>query len=348
MTPPLLQRHPLNPVVRPGGLPWRQAVTFNPAVIEVEGIVYLYERCAGNLRPFQCCIGLQTSTDGVHFTPAAEEPVIKPELLGSRHGSVQDPRIVQLGGAYYMTVAYRPFAWNSHPTGVGVPESYQAEYPEFDGDGSKNQTRSAILKSTNLTDWELLSWVSDETIDDRNVILFPEKIGGRYTALRRPQAHVGMQAEHAEIPSVQLSYSDDLLQWTAPEPILHPAYEWEDNRIGGSTPPLRTEAGWLLFYHGVQNIDTARKTVIYRMGAALLDLEDPRTVLARSPLPLLEPVEYYECTGLYIPNVVFPTASLLRDDTLWFYYGVCDTAIALATTELSPLLDYLTSSSCRL
>ena len=240
-----------------------------------------------------------------------------------------------------MTVAYRPFAWNCFPTGVGVPESSQAEYPEFDGDDRKNQTRSAILKSTNMSDWELLTWVNDGSIDDRNVILFPEKINGKYAVLRRPQAHVGTQTEHDGVPSIQISYSEDLIDWTDPVPVLRPKYDWEDNRIGGSTPPIRTEKGWLVFYHGVQNVDPQSRTVVYRMGAALLDLNDPEKVLARSPEFLLEPEAYYEKYGLYIPMVVFPTAAIVINDMIWLYYGVCDTAIALAKASLSKVLVFL-------
>ncbi len=334
-------RHPDNPIVQPGTYAWRRAVTFNPAVLHENGKFFMYERAAGSLTPFQCHIGLLESDDGVNFSHSSSEPVITPAMLGSPHGSVQDPRIVKIDDTYLMTVAYRPYAWNSYPTGIGVPHSTQAEYPGYDGDDAANQTRSAILKSTNKRDWEFVSWVNDMNIDDRNVILFPEKIRGKYAVLRRPQPHVGTQTEHATIPSIQISYSVDLISWSDPQPLLHPAFPWEDNRIGGSTPPIRTEAGWLLFYHGVQNLDPVHRSVVYRMGAVLLDLENPEIVLARAREPLLEPVHYYERVGLYIPNVVFPTAALLINDTIWLYYGVCDTAIALAQAPLQGILDLL-------
>ena len=244
----LFKRHPLNPVVRPEGKGWRGAVTFNPGVIKKDGTYYLFERCAGNLRPFHCYIGLQTSKDGVHFEPASDEPVVSPVDLGSEYGSVQDPRVTELEGKYYLTVAYRPYSWASIPTGVGVPESYQVDYPGFSGKDEDNQTRSGMLVSEDLKTWKFHSWISPKEMDDRNVILFPEKIAGKYWVTRRPSDFVGTQANHASKPKgVMISHSEDLNTWSDPESLLVPAFDWGDNRLGGSTPPLKTEAGWLLF-----------------------------------------------------------------------------------------------------
>lgn len=100
----LFTRHPENPIVVPGGYEWRRAVTFNPGVLlDEDGRFYLYERAAGGLRPFHCFIGMLESDDGVHFAHTVEEPVFTPEMAGSKLGSVQDPRVVKIDGAYYMT-----------------------------------------------------------------------------------------------------------------------------------------------------------------------------------------------------------------------------------------------------
>lgn len=146
----LFSRHPANPIVVPVGHGWRGAVSFNPGVIRHAGRFYLFERCAGGLRPFHCSIGLRTSEDGVHFTPVGDKPVIHPADLGSAYGSVQDPRVIELEGRFYLTVAYRPFAWASNPTGVGVPESHQVAYPGFSGRDEDNQTRSGLFVSEDL------------------------------------------------------------------------------------------------------------------------------------------------------------------------------------------------------
>lgn len=138
-----------------------------------------------------------------------------------------------------------------------------------------------------------------------------------------------------------MSTSTDLLSWSEPEPVAHAEQPWENNRIGGACPPIRTPDGWLTFYHAVETTDPAVRAVTYRVGAMLLDPADPRRVLARTPEPILEPEAYYERTGLYIPNVVFPTACVRRDDELFLYYGACDTCIGLARASLKAVLDHL-------
>ncbi len=335
----LFLRHPANPIIRPGDLPWRRAVTFNPGVIRENNRFYCFERAAGGLRPFHCQIGLLTSEDGVHFTQHGSEPVFTPAMAGSEYGSVQDPRVVKLEGRFYLSFAFRPYAWASNPTGVGVPESHQVDFPGFSGDDADNQTRSGLAISDDLMNWQFHGWVTPPEMDDRNVILFPEKIADRYWVLRRPSTFVGTAANHSQAPQgVMISHSTDLQTWSDPAVLFPAALPWEDNRIGGSTPPIRTERGWLVFYHGVQTIDPAVRHVRYRMGAVLLDLDNPTKVVARAEEPLLEPEEYYEKTGVYIPDVVFPTAAILIDGEIWLYYGVCDTAIALARAPLSAVL----------
>ncbi len=333
-----------NPIVWAGLYDWRMCVTLNPGVIYDEGRFFMYERTAGQLRPFHCYVGMLESEDGIHFRHVKDEPVLTPEMCGSKYGSVQDPRVVKIDGSYYMTFAFRPFSWSSNPTGLGVPESYIGEFPGFSGDDKDNQSRSGIAISTDRVSWRVHGWVNPKDIDDRNVILFPEKINGKYAVLRRPSGFVSTQAQHSgSAPSVQISYSDDMETWSEPQVVIHPKFKWEDNRIGGSTPPLRTEHGWLVFYHGVENVYPPTRRVIYRMSAMMLDLAEPTKVLARCPEPIMEPTEYYEKFGLYLPDVIFPTAAVVKDGLVYIYYGVCDTAIALATVGLDELVEYVMS-----
>ncbi|MCS6775071.1 MAG: hypothetical protein RMJ43_12105 [Chloroherpetonaceae bacterium] len=349
----LFRRHPENPIVTPGIYPWRMAVTFNPGVIrDDDGRFYLYERAAGQLRPFHCSIGLLVSDDGVHFTHLSDQPVFTPAMAGSPYGSVQDPRVVRIDGRYYMTYAFRPFAWSSHPTGVGVPESHESEFPgvtrapvdpgrpgsqNVQGGRPDNNTRSGIAISTDRMHWQHLVWVSPPDLDDRDVILFPEKVGGRFALLRRPLQWVGPEYG-TDAPGIWLCFSEDLRCWSEPVLVLRPEYPWEGNRIGGAAPPILTEHGWLLFYHGVETLDPVLRRVCYRMGAALLDRENPARVLARTRHYLMEPETYYERFGLYIPSVIFPTAGVVVDGQIYLYYGVCDTAIALATASLEEVI----------
>ena len=341
-------RHPNNPIVWPGTYDWRLAVTFNPGVIrDDDGRFYLWERAAGRLRPFHCYIGMLESDDGVAFRHTSHEPVFTPEMAGSKNGSVQDPRVVKIDGTYLMTYAFRPWAWNSNPTGVSVPESYEAEFPEFDGDSSKNMTRTGLAVSTDRVTWRHESWLTPADIDDRDVILFPEKINGRYYLLRRPQQWVGKKYG-VENPSIWISSSADLSTWDEPSLLARAEQPWEGGRIGGSTPPVRTDAGWLMLYHGVEYLRAipwtrtatgpAANSVCYRVGAMLLNLDDPRKVIGRTRDFIMEPEAYYEKHGVYIPNVIFPTGNVVVDDELWVYYGCCDTAIGLATAKISDIL----------
>jgi beta-1,2-mannobiose phosphorylase / 1,2-beta-oligomannan phosphorylase len=196
--------------------------------------------------------------------------------------------------------------------------------------------------------WDVLGWATPADIDDRDVILFPEKIGGRYALLRRPIGFVETTTSHSEEhPSVQISFSTDLRTWTEPEVVIRPEFKWEDNRIGGSTPPVRTERGWLVLYHGVENTNLATRRVIYRIGAMMLDLADPRKVIARAPDFIMEPEAYYEKVGLLIPNVIVTTGAVVKDGLLYIYYGCCDTSIGLATVPLEELVDHVLATGCR-
>ena len=336
-----IKRCPENPIVTPGKFAWRMSNSFNPAVIFENNKFYMYERAAGGLRPFHNYLGMLESEDGIHFIHSSDRPVLTPEMIGSKYGSVQDPRIVKIEDTYYITFAFRPYAWNSNPTGLGVPESSQAKHPGFDGDESKNQTRSGIAVSDDLKNWKFLSWVNSMDIDDRNVILFPEKLEGKYAVLRRPSGFVTTNAQHETHPAIQISYSEDLIHWSEPKVVIKPELEWENNRIGGSTPPIKTEQGWLVLYHGVETQDASVRRVCYRMSAMMLDLYDPTKVIARCPTFIMEPEAYYEKVGLYIPNVIFPTASPVVDGVVHIYYGCCDTSIGLATVPLRNLTDYV-------
>lgn len=336
---PVFERHPANPIVVPGQQPWRMATVFNPGAIHENGKFYLFERAAGSLRPFICQIGLLESVDGIHFELARPDPVFTPEMCGSKVGSVQDPRVVKIDDTFYMTFAYRPYAWHSHPTGVGVPQSHQPEVPGWDGNPRDNQTRSGLATSKNLFDWRFHAWITPPTLDDRDVILFPERIGGRYVVLRRPLPFVEASHNTPMRGCIQMSFSDDLLSWSEPEIVVEPEFPWESNRIGGSTPPIKTDEGWLIIYHGVETLDARIKRVVYRAGLLMLDLEDPRKVIARLPDFVMEPEFYYEKFGTYIPNVIFPTANIVKDGLVYLYYGCCDTSIGLATAPLQTLID---------
>jgi len=325
-----IQRCAQNPIVRPGLPDWRRVAVFNPGAIAENGRIYLFERAAGSLRPFLTSIGLLVSDDGVRFKHVRPEPVFTAAMAGYPEGSVQDARIVKIGSLYYLCYALQPHPMDCWPTGCGVPDYYTAQYPGWRECAWPMITQSGIAVSGDLIRFEHLCFVTPREIDDRDVVLFPEKIGGRFALLRRPVRNVG-----GEIPSIRLSYSDDLRTWTPPQVVARPEQEWEGSKIGAAATPVRTERGWLLLYHGVDAHS------VYRVGAMLLDLGEPSKVIARTSRFIMEPEEYYERVGLVIPNVVFPTGNVVRDGLLHIYYGCADTAIGLATVKLDELVDHV-------
>jgi len=331
-----ITRHPNNPIVVPGKYDWRSAVTFNPAAIIDDGRFYLFERAAGSLRPFRCRIGLLASDDGIAFEHVLDKPVFTPEAMDRPEGTVEDPRVVKIDGVFYMVFAHRPFTYHCHPTGVGVPDYYPIK---GDLDTGINHTRSGIAKSNNMKDWEFVSFITPPDIDDRDNVPFPEKIAGRYAMLRRPISYVG-ENHGCSGPSIWISYSDDLLSWTEPVLVARAENDWEGGKIGASAPPIRTDSGWLTLYHGV-DADS-----IYRVGVMLLDLDNPKRVVARCPDFIMEPEMYYEKFGLVIPNVIFPTAALIKDAMLYIYYGCADTSIALATVPIEEIVEHTKRFPC--
>ncbi|AZS14201.1 glycosidase [Paenibacillus lutimineralis] len=335
-----ITRHPNNPIVVPGGYEWRKVTVFNPAVIIDNGKFYMIERTAGSLTPCKNYLGLLESEDGVNFTHVKDEPILTPDELGFPYGSVQDPRIVKIEDTFYMNYALRPCAMNYYPTNRGVPERSIPEYP--DGWGKQEGhwlTRSSIVQSKNLIDWEFVADTTPLEINDRDNILFPEKINGKFVLLRRPEEYIG-EEYGTDKAAMWITYSEDLIHWEEPK-LLAKAENpvWESRKIGGSTPPIKTDKGWLVLYHGVDD------EVVYRVGAMLLDLENPEKVIARTRNFIMEPETYYEKFGFQIPNVVFPTGNVVKDDLLYIYYGVTDTAIALATVPLDELVDHILNES---
>ncbi|MCT1400526.1 glycosidase [Paenibacillus sp. p3-SID867] len=331
-----ITRHPENPIVVPGLYDWRKVTVFNPAVIIDNGKFYMIERTAGSLTPCKNYLGLLESADGVHFTHVLDEPVVTPDQLGFPYGSIQDPRIVKIDDTFYLNYALRPCAMNYYPTGAGIPERSIPEYPDGWGEEEGHWlTRSGILTSKDLIQWEYLCDTTPLDINDRDNILFPEKINGKYVLLRRPEEYVG-EEYGTEKAAMWISYSEDLVHWEEPKLLAKAENnDWEFKKIGGSTPPVRTDKGWLVLYHGVDQ-DT-----VYRVGALLLDLENPEKIIARTRRFIMEPETYYEKFGYQIPNVVFPTGNVVKDGLLYIYYGVTDTAIALATVPLDELVDYI-------
>ena len=197
----------------------------------------------------------------------------------------------------------------------------------------------AAIGIAKTTDFKTFTRIENPFLPfNRNAVLFPRKIGGNFMLLSRPS-----DSGHTPFGDIFVSFSKDMEFWGRHRHVMSPIpgdeSAWQCTKVGPGPIPIKTDEGWLLIYHGVI---TTCNGFVYRMGAALLDLEQPWKVLARSKEYVLAPHEYYECVG-DVPNVVFPCAALADADTgrITIYYGCADTVTGMAFTTVDEILDYI-------
>ena len=326
-----LEKFQGNPIVSPYEKnDWESLVTCNPGVYYDNGIFYMLYRAAGNDDEHVIRLGLATSKDGFHFERASDQPVFGPGVNNFDSGCVEDPRIVKFDNEYYVTYAYRPFPpgqyWKFAHDVVKIPK-VGADAPAAI---AKNLGNTGLAVTTDFKNFRRLGRLTSPVLDDRDVIIFPEKINDQYVLMHRPKQYIG-EKYGVKYPSIWLKFSDDLLDWEDKEShLLLTGIEgtWEE-KIGGSTPPLKTEYGWLVIYHGVENGGLG----YYRAGAILLDLENPLKIISKASDFILEPEYDYEIEGYY-RGCVFPTGNVIVDDTLYVYYGGADKYIGVATCNV--------------
>lgn len=333
-----LKKYDNNPILSPlPGSPWESLVTCNPGVIYDNGKFHMLYRAAGNDVDHVIRFGLAESVDGFHFERVSDKPVFGPSADGPDSGCVEDPRIVKFGDEFYVTYAYRPCPpgqyWTFAHDVVRLPECGADAPMSY----SRNLGNTGLAMTRDFRTFRRLGRLTSPVLDDRDVILFPEKIGGKFVMLHRPKEYIG-EAYGVEYPSIWLKYSDDMLNWEdKPSHLLITGRKgtWEE-KIGGSTPPILTDRGWLVLYHGVGDGGLAE----YRVGAMLLDKDDPLKVLGRTQEPILEPEFWYEKEGYY-KGCVFPVGNVVKDGVLYVYYGGADKYVGVATCILNELLDSL-------
>jgi len=185
--------------------------------------------------------------------------------------------------------------------------------------------------------WIRAGWLTDPLLDDRDAILFPEKINGRYALIHRPLEWVG-PPYGTDQACAWISFADDLLGFPAAPSnlLLKNEHPWETAKLGVNTPPIRTPYGWFTLYHAVG------PDKFYRLGAVLLDFENPAIVRHRTPAWLMQPEADYEREGFY-RGVCFPCGTVVIDGTLFVYYGGGDRVCAVATCDFTALLQHLRS-----
>lgn len=298
----LLRRHPENPILTAADFPRPVNSVFNAGAIKFNDQYLLLTRVEDLTG--SSSLWLARSEDGVHFTPDPEPallPALEEPYRSVEHFSLEDPRITPLDGLYYITyVAYSKYGCVT------------------------------ILARTE--DFERYERVAVMTLpDNKDVVLFPKRIDGRYAKLDRPMTRPPGNGD------MWLTLSPDLAHWGDPRPVMMPRpRKWDSHKIGAGAPPIKTQHGWLEIYHGVR--ETAAG-LLYRLGAVLLDLEQPWRVLGRASEAILSPLYPEDFQG-NVGNVVFTCGAILEEDgTLKVYYGAADHVMALATAPVGTVID---------
>ena len=302
----LFTRHAGNPILTAEEWPYPANAVFNAGVTEFEGETLLLIRVEDLRGLSHLCVA--RSANGFSNWRVDPEPTFPadPENYPEEIWGVEDPRITRIDGS----------------------DDYLITYTAY----SESGPLVALARTKDFKAFERLGPIMPP--DDKDAAIFPVRFGGRWLLIHRPTAP-GRDAH------MSISFSPDLIHWGDFKILMRARHGgwWDAGKIGLSGPPLRTDAGWLVMYHGVRNTPAGS---IYRLGLALLDLEEPTRVLRRGDEWVFGPKGLYERQG-DVEQVVFPCGWILDGDEIRLYYGAADTCMALASGLLSECLDYLMS-----
>ena len=311
----------------------------NPAVIKVGDCVHIFYRAVqqGNHSTIGYC-----KLDGpLTMAERSDKPIIIPEFDYESQG-VEDARIVKIDDTYYMTytgydgtnargaLATSKDLIHFEKKGIIVPPITYAEFVSLvESAGKVNENyylnQMFYYQAADL-EKKMLLW-------DKNVIFFPRKINGNFVFLHRIRPGIQLvSVKH--LKELTKEYWQNYFLNLQEHIVLDPIHEHEASYIGSGCPPIETEHGWLLIYHGVKETP---KGLVYSACAALLDLDNPIKEIARLPYALFSPEYEWELIG-EVNNVVFPTGTALFGNTLFIYYGAADSVIACASVKLSDLV----------
>ena len=288
---------------------WEEEAVLNPGVYKKDNTVYLFYRAMN--KSFESKIGLATTQDGFHIDERLDEPVYSPRAFFEKSNKgpsgCEDPRITQIEDTIYML------------------------YTAYDG-----ETSEVALTSISVSDFINRNWkwsapvpISDPSVMDKNSAIFPEKINNKFAILHRLDVRIW------------LDFVDSLSEFSSGKrlegkPIVDPRPgKWDSEKVGITGPPIKTELGWLLLYHGISSQDKK-----YRLGIIILDLYDPAKIILRLDDPILEPKLWYEKEGVR-PDAIFSCGSAVLNNRLFVYYGAADTTIGVAQIDYPFLLDKL-------
>jgi beta-1,2-mannobiose phosphorylase / 1,2-beta-oligomannan phosphorylase len=325
----VLKKSLKNPILAPNPANhWESRATFNPAAVYEDKKVHLVYRAIGDQDV--SVLGYATSCDGVHVDKRHNDPIYVPSQPfessspynhkapqykfasgGGCFGGCEDPRITKVDDKFYMTyVAYNGWA----PPRVALTSIKVDDFLKHNWN------------------WDKPVLISKPGVVDKNAAVLPEKINGKYVVF------------HRIFPNILIDYVDDMHfdgnTFLKGEYKIEPNYNsWDSRKVGVGAPPIKTEDGWLVIYHAVGDHDSAR----YKMGAMVLDHNDPTKVLYRTKSPILEPREWYENEG-YKSGVAYPCGAVAMNDMLHVYYGGADTVVCVASANIHDFLNHIKQS----
>lgn len=301
----VIWRYKANPIIPRGVVPNADSV-YNSAVVPFEDGYAGVFRCDNKARNMTIRAG--RSKDGINFDISGDPIEFKcdnPEIATMIES--YDPRVVKIDDKYWIM-------WCNNYHGYTIGMGYTYDFKTF------HQIENAFLPF------------------NRNAVLFPRKINGKYLMFSRPS-----DSSHTPFGDIFISQSPNMVHWGEHRFVMGPKNDgmvnWQMTKVGAGPIPIETSEGWLMIYHGVL---TTCNGFTYSMGAALLDLDEPWKVIHRSDSYLLAPHEYYECVG-NTPNVVFPCAALTDAESgrIAIYYGAADSVTGLAFGHVDEIIDYI-------
>ena len=320
-------------------LEFENKAVFNPACIQVDGVTHMFYRAINHNDVSS--VGYCQLVDN-KVVKRLKEPVLFPEYDYEKKG-VEDPRITLLEGIYYLLytaydgknalIAYATSKDLVHFVKQGLIS------PKISYDEAEDIFRGSKKVIERYTAYEMFckeKGGKDILLFEKNASLFPQKFNHKFALL------------HRILPGIQIIYFNNFSELTENRwrdylknlgdfIVLDPLFWFENRKIGGGCPPIKTKDGWLIIYHAVEDTPFGE---IYHASAALLDLKNPLKVLGRLKEPLFSPETSWEKSGV-INNVVFPTGAVIKDKRLYIYYGAADKLIAARSVDLTELLTEL-------
>ncbi len=302
---PICKRYEGNPILTGKDFPVEADIktVFNSGIVKYNGTYIMVCRVEDSALVNRFWIA--ESTDGYNFKPRpkpVDMPYDNPKFKKYAESMIYDPRVTKIGDEYYIVHA-------AH---------------------SGHTCRLSLLKTDDFKEFQWKGFISET--DNRNGVLFPEKINGLYARLDRPNTG-------ANTGDIWVSYSPDLMFWGKSECVFRnwEGIRWAWTKIGPGAAPIKTPKGWINIFHGVRT--QCKAHFVYQLGVCLLDLEDPSKVKAMAESAILIPEEQYELVG-QTPSVVFTCGAVVEDDgEVKLYYGGADTVQCVATTSLEQLID---------